>query len=161
MLSLTVMSVLRTLIGVLPASVLAIFLYDYSIFTLGLPLLAFFINLMVLGWAIGLMICGILMRWGQGAESLAWLVIFVIAPFSGIYYPVSVLPDWLQPIVALLPSSHVFEGMRSVLIHNVFRWDLLAWAAGLNAIYLGAGVLVFFRLFQAARHRGLILQMGE
>lgn len=159
--SLMTMSILRTLIGVIPAALLAILLYDYSIFSLGLPLLAFFINLMVLGWAMGLMICGILLRWGQGAESMAWLVVFIIAPFSGIYYPVSVFPDWLQPLVALLPSSHVFEGMRAVLIDKTFRWDLLAWAVGLNIVYLAAGVFIFFRFFHVARERGLILQMGE
>jgi ABC-2 type transport system permease protein len=159
--SLTVMSILRTVIGVVPAAILAIFLYEYSIFAMGLPLLAFFTNLLVMGWAIGLMICGILLRWGQGAESLAWLVVFLVAPFSGIYYPLSVFPDWLQVIAWALPSAHVFEGMRAVLIDGAFRWDLFAAATGLNIFYLGVGALVFFHFFRVARERGLILQMGE
>jgi ABC-2 type transport system permease protein len=159
--SLTVMSILRTVIGVVPAAILAIFLYSYSVFDMGLPLLAFFANLLVMGWAIGLMICGILLRWGQGAESLAWLVVFLVAPFSGIYYPLSVFPDWLQVIAWALPSAHVFEGMRAVLITGVFRWDLFAVTVALNIFYLGVGAFVFFHFFRIARERGLILQQGE
>ena len=71
---------------------------------------------LVMGWAIGLVVAGLVLRYGLGAESLAWVAIFAIAPVSGIYYPVSVLPDWLQYVAWLLPSSHVFEGMRAVML---------------------------------------------
>ena len=47
-----------------------------------------------------------------------------------------VLPDWLEPVAWTLPSTYVFEGMRSVLFDQVFRWDLLAGAVGLNLLYL-------------------------
>ncbi len=159
--SLMVMSLFRTLIGVVPAALLAIWLYNVSVFDMGLPLLAFFINLQVMGWAIGLFVCGVLMRWGLGAESIAWLAIFAIAPFSGIYYPLSVMPDWLQEIVRILPSAHVFEGMRSVLLDKTFRVDLLINAAALNLAYLGAGVMAFLYFFKLSRRHGLILQIGE
>ncbi len=74
------MSVLRTLIGVLPATVLAIVAFEYSIYSMGLPLLAFFVNLLVMGWAVGLMICGLLLRFGLAAESLAWGIVFTLIP---------------------------------------------------------------------------------
>lgn len=159
--SLMVMSLFRTLIGVVPAALLAIWLYDVSVFDMGLPLIAFFVNLQVMGWAIGLCVCGVLMRWGLGAESIAWLAIFAIAPFSGIYYPLSVMPDWLQEIVRILPSAHVFEGMRSVLIDKTFRVDLLFNAAALNLVYLGGGAMAFLYFFKLSRRHGLILQIGE
>lgn len=159
--SLTVMSLFRTLIGVVPAALLAIWLYEVSVFDMGLPLLAFFLNLQVMGWSIGLFVCGVLMRWGLGAESIAWLAIFAIAPFSGIYYPLSVMPDWLQEIVRILPSAHVFEGMRAVLIENTFRWDLFVNAVALNLVYFAAGVMAFLYFFKLSRRHGLILQIGE
>lgn len=155
------MSFIRTVIGVIPAALLAIPLYEFSIFELGLPLLAFFTNLLVLSWAIGLLVCSLLLRYGLGAESLAWLAIFAIAPLSGIYYPISVLPEWLQPISYALPASHVFEGMRGVLFDGTFLWDHFAWAVGLNVLYVGGASIVFMLAFRAARVRGLILQMGE
>jgi ABC-2 type transport system permease protein len=159
--SLMIMSLIRTLIGVVPAALLAIWLYDISVFDMGLPLLAFFVNLQVMGWSIGLFVCGVLMRWGLGAESIAWLAIFAIAPFSGIYYPLSVMPDWLQEIVRILPSAHVFEGMRAVLLQHTFRLDLLFNAVALNVAYLAAGVAAFLYFFKLSRRHGLILQIGE
>lgn len=154
-------SLLRTLVGVIPAALLAIVLYHHSVFDLGLPLLAFFTNLLVMGWAIGLLVSAAILRYGLGAESLAWLAIFAIAPLSGIYYPIHVLPDWLEPIAYALPASHVFEGMRAVMFEKLFRWDHFAWAAGLNLFYLGISIVVLLAAFRVARKRGLLLQIGE
>ncbi len=154
-------SLIRTLIGVIPASLLAIVLYHYSVFDLGRPLLAFFINLLVMGWAMGLVISSLIMRYGLGAESLAWVAIFLVAPLSGIYYPITVLPDWLQPLSWALPSAYVFEGMRTVMFEGVFRTDYLIRAAALNVVYMAVGTAVFLRTFQIARRDGLLLSMGE
>jgi ABC-2 type transport system permease protein len=159
--ALTTMSLIRTLIGTIPAALLAIPLYHYNIFTLGLPLLAFFVNLLIFGWAMGLVLSGVILRYGQSAESLAWLAIFLLAPVSAIYYPVSVLPWWLQAVAWALPSAHVFEGMRAALFDHAVRMDHLAAAAGLNALYMVLGVLAFLYAVRLARQRGLFLQMGE
>ena len=160
-LSLLFISLVRTVIGVLPAALLAIPLYHYSIFDMGLPLLAFFANLMLFGGAIGLMVAGVVLRYGLGAESLAWVGIFLVAPISGIYYPISVLPDWLQYVAWALPSAHVFEGMRAVLADGVFRTDLFVNAMLLNGVYIAAGFAIFLGIFRIARIKGLLLQMGE
>jgi hypothetical protein len=66
--------VLRTLIGVGGACFFAWLLFNYSIFTLGLPLIAFFTLLIAFGWAIGLAVSGLILRWGLGA-GLAWAAI--------------------------------------------------------------------------------------
>ena len=154
-------SLLRTLIGIGGAALLAIPLYDFSIFGLGLPLLGFFANLLVMGWAIGLLVSGLVLRFGLGAESFAWVSIFAIAPISGIYYPVSVLPEWLQSVAWLLPSSYVFEGMRALMFENNIRLDLMWKAAGLNGVFLIAGAGAFLVAFNSARRRGLLLHVGE
>ncbi len=159
--ALTVMSLLRTLIGVLPAAGLAIVFYDANLFALGLPLIGFFACLLMFGWAIGMMVCALILRVGQGAESVAWLAIFLIAPVSAIYYPVSVLPDWLQVVAWMLPSAPVFEGMRAILIDGTVRLDLMAHAFGLILVYLAIGASLFLFAFHVARRRGLLLQIGE
>ncbi|HLQ24937.1 MAG TPA: ABC transporter permease [Acidiferrobacterales bacterium] len=159
--ALLVISLIRTLIGVGGAALLAIPFYHYSIFTMGLPLIAFFVNLLVMGWAIGLLVGGLVLRYGLGAENLAWVAIFAIAPVSGIYYPISVLPGWLQTVAHLLPASYVFEGMRAVLMEHTFRADLFFQAAMLNIVYLALGIVVFLAVFHIARQRGLLLNMGE
>src|SRR3989338_4684004 len=90
------MSLIRTFIGVGGAALIAIPLFHFSVFALGLPLLAFFVNLIVMGWAIGLLVSGIVLRYGLGAESMAWIAIFAVQPISGVYYPIEVLPGWLE-----------------------------------------------------------------
>jgi len=160
-LSLLSISLIRTIIGVIPAAILAIPFYSYSIFDMGIPLIAFFANLMIFGGAVGLLVSALVLRYGMGAESLAWVGIFLIAPISGIYYPISVLPDWLQTIAWALPSAHVFEGMRTLLTENVFMTDLFINAAILNVLYMGSGLAVFLYVFRLARIRGLLIQIGE
>ncbi len=160
-LSMMAMSLIRTIIGVGPAALLAIPLYHFSVFDLGLPLVAFFANLLVMGWAVGLMVTGLVLRYGMGAENLAWFAIFALAPVSAVYYPVSALPEWLQWVSWALPSAHVFEGMRSVLMEGVFRPGLLIGAALLNLLYIAIGVAIYLRFFTLARKQGLLLQIGE
>ena len=159
--SMMAMSFIRTLIGVGPAALLCILFYDYSIFSLGPPLIAFFFNLMMLGWALGLLVVALLLRFGIGAENLAWFIGFMMAPISAVYYPVSVLPAWLQWAAWALPSTYVFEGMRAVMFEGSFRADYFAAALALDLVYLAVGAAIFFIAFRDARRRGALLQMGE
>ena len=155
------MSILRTLIGVGGACLFAWLLFRYSIFSLGLPLIAFFFGLLVFGWAIGLAVSAMIMRWGLGAEELAWAAIFLIAPVSGVYYPIGVLPPALQAIAYALPSAHVFEGMRAVLLDGTFPWPHFWQAAALNLVFLALGAALFALAVRHAREHGALLQMGE
>jgi ABC-2 type transport system permease protein len=160
-LALLAMSLVRVGIGVVPAALLAIPLYHYSIFTLGPPLIAFFCLLIVMGWAIGLVIGAFLLRQGLGAESLAWLAVFLLAPPSAVYYPVAILPHWLQYVAWALPSAHVFEGMRTVMFEHRFALDHFIAAAILDVVYLVLGGAVFLHAFQRTRRTGGLLQQGE
>jgi len=160
-LALMLVSLARTLIGVGVAVLLAMPFYRFNLFQLGLPLAGFFLNLVLMGWAIGLLVAALVLRFGMGAESIAWAAIFAIAPLCGIYYPIATLPDWLQPLSWLLPASHVFEGMRSVLLAQTFRLDDLLYALVLNAGYLALGISVFLAAIDKARERGSLLQSGE
>ena len=154
-------SLIRTLIGMSGAVGFAFLLYRFSIFDLGLALIGFFANLIVMGWAVGFAVSGLVLRYGLGAESLAWFLIFAFAPLSCIYYPVSILPDWLEPVAFALPSAHVFEGMRALMVDGVFRGDHMVRAVLLNLAYLGAGIATFLAFFRIARTRGLLHQVGE
>lgn len=154
-------SMMRTLIGMLPAALLAIPFFEVSVFEMGFPLLGFFLNLVLTGWAISQFVTGILIRYGLGAESLTWVLPFLIAPFSCIYYPLATLPDWMQSFAVFIPTTYVFEGMRALLINEVFRTDLMMKSFALNLVYLVVGVYIFFLSFQAARRHGLLLQSGE
>jgi ABC-2 type transport system permease protein len=140
---------------------LALPLFGVSVFALGPPLAAFFAILQMFGWSVGLVVSALVLRLGLGAESLAWVAVFALAPLSGVYYPVGILPQWLQPVAWSLPSSYVFEGMRAVLFENRFRLDLLSAGAALSLVYMALAAAFFLYMCHVARGRGLLLQQGE
>jgi len=101
------------------------------------------------------------LRNGLGAESIVWTLMFGLMPLACIYYPVTVLPHWLQYLAWALPPTYVFEGMRALLVDHVFRSDLMLQALGLNVIFFAAGAIAFLALLKSARRNGSLMQGGE
>jgi ABC-2 type transport system permease protein len=159
--ALMVVSVVRLSIGLVPVTFLAIAFFGFNLYSLGLALAAFFINLMLTSWAIGIFVSGLILRNGMGAENFAWSIMFLFMPLTCVYYPVTTLPAWLQPVAWMLPPTYVFEGMRALLIDKVFRPDLMLEALGLNVVLFAAGVAGFLALLRSARRNGSLLQTGE
>jgi ABC-2 type transport system permease protein len=159
--ALMIMSLIRLAIGMVPVTLAAIAFFDFNVYSLGFALAAFFLNLILTSWSVGVVVSGVLLRNGMGAESLAWTLMFVLMPLTCVYYPVSVLPDWLQVISWVLPPTYVFEGMRALVLDHVFRADLMIKAFALNALYFAAAVLAFLALLKSARRVGSLLQTGE
>src|SRR6185437_13020500 len=123
-----IMSIIRLAIGMVPVSLLAIGFFGFNIYGMGLALAAFFLNLILTSWSVGIVVSGVVMRNGMGAETLAWTMMFLIMPVICVYYPVSVLPHWAQAIAWALPPTYVFEGMRALLLEHTFRPDLMVEA---------------------------------
>jgi ABC-2 type transport system permease protein len=161
LLALMAMSVIRLAIGVIPMTGLALFLFHFNFFGLGLPLVAFFCNLIFTSWAVGIFVSGLVLRHGLGAESIVWTLMFALMPLACVYYPVRVLPVWLQYVSWSLPPTYVFEGMRALLIDHVFRADLMLSALVINAVLLVASFAAFLALLRSARRHGSLLGGGE
>jgi len=138
----------------------ALAFYSFNIFVLGVSLIPFILNLIIAGWCIGVLTTGLIMRYGQEVEVLAWGMVFLFQPISCVFYPMSVLPDWLQAIAQLNPAAHVFEGMRAVITDGAFPVNALAsppparnfitprWKGGGAIRHCGyASLLDFRRLF--------------
>jgi ABC-2 type transport system permease protein len=159
--ALIAMSVIRMLMGVIPAILLAWALYAFNLFALGPALVVFFANLMIMGWWVALGVVSLILRHGAGAEPLAWGVLFGMAPFSAVFYPVAILPVAMQYVSLILPSTHVFEGMRAIMLDGFVPWHHLLAAVGLNAIWMSAGILLFARELHQARVSGALLSIGE
>jgi ABC-2 type transport system permease protein len=159
--ALMVMSIVRLLIGMIPVTLLAILFFGFNLWALGLALAAFFANLILTSWSIGIFVAGLLLRNGMGAESLAWTIMFLFLPLTCVYYPVTVLPGFLQYVAWALPPTYVFEGMRALLIDHVFRADLMLEALALNIVFFAAGSIAFLALLESARRHGSMLQTGE
>ncbi|TSC67949.1 MAG: ABC-2 type transport system permease protein, partial [Parcubacteria group bacterium Gr01-1014_66] len=137
------------------SAVVAMVLYDARVFEFGLLILPFAILLIMTGWWIGALIAGLVLRYGTRVQALAWTVPALIAPFSAIYYPVSILPEWAQKIAYLLPTTYVFEGMRDVLARGVMDYQKLLVSVLLNVLYLAAGFFFLAISFKKAKQKGL------
>jgi len=160
-LSMMTMSVIRLLIGMVPVSLLAIAFFGFNLYNLGIALAVFFLNLILTSWAVGIFVSGVIIRNGLGAENLAWTIMFLLMPLTCVYYPVAVLPHWLQLVAWSLPPTYVFEGMRALLIDHVFRGDLMIQAFLMNVVVFAAGVCGFMLLLRSARRHGSLIQTGE
>ncbi|MGO4712117.1 ABC transporter permease [Bradyrhizobium sp. 2TAF24] len=160
-LSLMVMSLIRLAIGVIPMTLLAVGFFGFNFYGLGFALVAFFCNLIFTSWAFGLIASGLVLRNGMGAEGLAWTLMFVLLPLTCVYYPVAVLPAWLQWLAWCLPPTYVFEGMRAVLIDHAFRADLMIEAFAINLALFATAIGVFLALLRSARINGALVQTGE
>jgi ABC-2 type transport system permease protein len=161
LLALMAMSLIRLAIGVIPMMLLALYVFHFNFLGLGLPAVAFFCNLIFTSWAVGIFVSGLVLRNGLGAESIVWTLMFALMPLACVYYPVNVLPLWLQPISWCLPPTYVFEGLRALLTDHVFRADLMAAALAINAVLLVASFAAFIALLNSARRHGSLLAGGE
>lgn len=142
-------------------STLAALFYGFNVLILGWSLLPFVAALLLMGWALGIFTTAIVLRFGQGAESLAWVLAFLFQPLSAVFYPVSVLPPALQAVAWALPSAHVFEGMRAVIRTGHVPLEHLYWAFGLDLLFAAGAIAYFYRTFATVRERGLLAKTGE
>ncbi len=137
------MSIIRMLLGTMPAILLAWAFYAFNLFALGPVLVLFFANLMIMGWAVALGVVSLILRHGAGAEPLAWGLLFGLAPFSAVFYPVSVLPGFI-PADRLRPADDPrVRGHARGILQGVIRWDHLAAAFALNMVWLAGAALLF------------------
>ena len=159
--ALTFTAIFRTLIGLVPAALLAIPLFGVSIFKIGAPLIFLLITLYIFGVTLGLLVTSGLVRFGPSFENIAWASLFFLAPLGCIYYPIEILPDWLQIIAKLLPLVHIFEEMRNVLIHDIINYYQILKAIIISFIYFVFGIIVFYLSYEGAKNRGTLINMGE
>ena len=156
-----IMSLVRLAIGMVPVSLLAIAFFGFNLYSLGLALAVFFANLILTSWAVGIFVSGLVLRNGLGAETFAWSIMFLFLPLTCVYYPVAVLPPFLQYVAWALAPTYVFEGMRALLIDHVFRVDLMWQAFALNVVFMAVAIVAYLRLVDSARRQGSLLAPGE
>lgn len=156
-----VVGLLRVFVTTVVMALIAWFGYSFNLFQFEFSLIIFYLNLMLFGWSLGVLVTAIILRWGHGAESLAWAIPFMIQPVAAVFYPVSALPGWLQPVALALPPAHVFEGMRHILTHGNVAWQPMMIALGLNAGYLALSGGIFALTLRTAKQRGLLVKVSS
>ena len=159
--ALTFTAIFRTMIGLVPAALLAIPFFGVSILKIGTPLIFLLIALYIFGVTLGLLVTSGLIRFGPSFENIAWASLFFLAPLGCIYYPIDILPDWLQAIAKLLPLVHIFEEMRNILIYDTINYIQTFKAIFISFLYFVVGIIVFYLSYYGAKNRGTLINMGE
>ena len=134
---------------------LVFLMYGVEVLQIGWLLLPFLTLLLISGWYIGFIVSGFIVRFGNRIQTLAWSGVYLLAPFSAIYYPVETLPMWAQKIASWIPASYVFEGMRSVLATGTMDQANLIKSGILTGVYLLLSIRFFFFMFNNSRKQGL------
>ncbi len=153
---------IRIAITMIVLTVVAFIGYQFNVFVMKWSLLPFFANLLVFGWSLGMISTALILRWGQAVESLAWAVPFFIQPLVCVFYPVSKLPGFMQPIAKALPGTHVFEGMRQVLDPKLgyLDWSSMAYAIALNVVFMAIAAWIFSSMLNSTKRRGLLTKFA-
>lgn len=146
----------KLIVGVGLVALTALGLYAFDITDLGLGLIPVTAILLIVGWVIALFVVGMVLRFGSGAEALAWGMLFAIMPLSGVFYPVGALPSMLRPIAYALPTTHAFAAMRALVDGRGVAWNELALAAGTAALATTLALWFVTRMLRLFRRRGLI-----
>lgn len=130
-------------------------LYSLNVFVVGWAFLPFTMSLLIFGWALSFISSSLIIYWGHKVEMFAWMIGFIFAPFSAVFYPVSILPGWAQQISYCLPTTYIFEGMRMIISSGSFPGRFFWISLVLDCLYLLGAILLFMFTFKKSRAKGL------
>jgi ABC-2 type transport system permease protein len=154
------LGVIRATISASVLGLLAFGLYAFDVTTLGAALLPYLASILLFGWAVGMCTMALILRFGHAAEALIWGTPFLLQPISAAFYPVAVLPPVLRSIALLLPTTHVFEGMRATLATGRPALAALLPAFALNAVYLALAGAFFGWMMSRVREKGYLARLA-
>lgn len=146
--------------GMLVATLAAFVFFSFNVLEIGWALIPIAALLMLTGWVISLFVIGLVLRFGSGAEILAWGIIFIVMPLSGVFYPVESLPGALQPIAVVFPTTHIFTAARAVLDGSGVLWGELGVAAAGSVVAAAVGLWFVARMLAVFRSRGYITRFS-
>lgn len=124
----------------------------YALFVLNVPLagnlaLLYLVIILGTGMFLSLGFClGSLAKTQQAIMALGNLVTFPQMFLSGIFYPIDILPEWIQPVAQLLPLSFLADALRAIIIDAASLTTLLPELLGLaawSAVFLLLSVRMF------------------
>ena len=146
----------KLVMGVGLVALTALVFFSFNVTKLGLGLVPIAAILLAVGWLIALFVIGVVLRFGSGAEALAWGILFAVLPLSGVFYPVTALPAVVRPIAIALPTTHAFNAMRTILDGKGMDWTQLGIAAGETTVLAIVAFWFLTAMLKLFRSRGYI-----
>jgi ABC-2 type transport system permease protein len=142
-------------------SLISFALFDFTITDMGVANLALaFVNLSLFSIAVGLMVLGIVFRYGTRIQALAWGIIFLFQPLTAVYFPVDTLPSVLVTLAHAFPPTYVFEMARDNLSDRSVQWDMVLVPFALNLLYLAVALWFFNLMHVASKRSGQFAKLG-
>jgi ABC-2 type transport system permease protein len=130
--------------------------FSFHTWSLGIGVVPIGAVLLVVGWAISFLVMGLVLRFGTGAEALAWGVMFVLMPLSGVFYPTDSLPAVLRPLALALPTTHAFAALRALVDGDGTDWGELTLAAAGSVALLLVATAFLVAMLRTFRRRGYV-----
>jgi len=156
---LVIVSFIKILLTLLSMFLIASIFYNFQITSLGFGLILFALNLFIFASSFGIFNISLVLRFGHSIGPLTWILPFFVQPFAAVFYPVSILPSFLQKVAYLIPISHVFEGMRQVLKTGQFSIEQFWTAFILNLIYLALSISFFAFILKKVLKSGKLVKV--
>jgi len=130
-------------------------LYKVNILQMGWWLVLFFAGATMTGWWVGFLSAGIVLRHGPRMQTVIWTLPGILLPFSAVFFPLDRLPSFMQPISYLVPTTYIFETMRTIVAGGSVDIPTLMLSFGLNILYLSLAIWFFIRSFAYSKNLGL------
>ncbi|MDH7599031.1 MAG: ABC transporter permease [Sedimentisphaerales bacterium] len=156
LIGLVLCSILTSIAGLLVMLILASLAFGLSFFSYGLTVIPFLTVLFLFGIALGIVAIAMVLRFGPPAEWLVWPIPALLSPFAAVFYPVAVLPRWMQYLARALPPSYVFESMRTLVSGGRPGHIDLLIATGLAVLYVIIACWFFAHVFKVVIREGHI-----
>ena len=116
-----------------------------------------------IGFGIGASVLPLL--YTERGSQMSFIVRAILLLVSGVYYPVDVLPAWMQPLARISPATYVLQGLRAGLLHNQVIWSAEIWnntwpliITGLLSVPLG--IYIFGLAERYAKRTGKLKRNG-
>src|SRR3989344_2808728 len=127
-------------------------LFSLDLFSYGYIIAFFVFNIFVFGWAFGYITSSLIFRFGTRIQTIAWSLIALLYPISGVFYPLDTLPHFLVQIAKLFPVSYIFESMRSIVLEGgTPEFSILVTIVFLNLLYFLIGIFLYIVGFNHAK----------
>ena len=153
---LALMGLMKLAAAMVTVSVAALLFYRFGLGEIGWGLVPVIGVLLLCGWCTAMLVIGLLLRFGQSAEILAWATTFVLLALSGVFNPVESLPGPIQPIAKLLPTTYAFRAARDLLDGGPIPWGDLLLATLSAFVLAGVSMLYVLRMLRVFRDRGYV-----
>jgi ABC-2 type transport system permease protein len=149
----------KSLFILVSAITLSYFVFDLNVLSLGVfPILFSYFNMVIFGTAIGLVLIGLVFQYGTRIQAVTWGTIYLIQPLCAVFFPVSVLPSFIQPLSYCIPVTYFFEWLRALHVGGSYSLSKVFAAFGLNIVFLVACGFIFSWQLAAAKRTGQLVR---